>query len=525
MNSVIKNRSLQALGRYTRVAGVLAAVIVAGLFMAACGDSSGPRTVESLVISPTTATIAVGATQPFTIVATDNNGDVVTITPSWSVTGGGSITQTGLFTAGQQPGTSTISALCSGITVTATVTVTGGPLASIVVTPNPGTMPINTSLTYTASGRDAFNNTVAITGTVTWSVVAGGGTIPAGTTGLTAPFTAGPTAGTFTNTVRATNGTLAGTATAIVTAGPLTTIVVTPNPGTMQVNTSLTYTASGRDAGGNTVPITGTVSWTVVNGGGTIPAGTTGLTAPFTAGNVTGTFTNTVRASNGTLAGTADAIVTAGPPPPPPSGGFTILGRVAVTCSTGSIIGDVGTFNAPGDAPPGTITAACGPVTTGTVHPPGDAASKTAYNNFTTAYTALAPVAGDCNAGNTLTGSLAGVSLAPGTYCFTAAAALTGTLTLNGPPTGVWLFKIGTAGTGDLTGTNFTVLMAGGAVPCNVTWWVRQASSMTTSNLKGTVMAGTGVTFTGGTFIGNGWAGASGTGDATETGTAITGCP
>jgi len=134
-------------------------------------------------------------------------------------------------------------------------------------------------------------------------------------------------------------------------------------------------------------------------------------------------------------------------------------------------------------------------------------------------------VAGDCNAGNTLAGTLAGVTLSPGTYCFTAAAALTGTLTLNGPPTGVWLFKIGTAGTGDLSGTNFTVIMAGGAVPCNVTWWVRQASAMTTSNFKGIVMAGTGVTFTGGTFIGNGWAGASGTGDATETGTAITGCP
>jgi hypothetical protein len=98
-------------------------------------------------------------------------------------------------------------------------------------------------------------------------------------------------------------------------------------------------------------------------------------------------------------------------------------------------------------------------------------------------------------------------------------------LTLNGPPTGVWLFKIGTAGTGDLTGTNFNVIMAGGAVPCNVQWWVRQASAMSTSNFKGTVLAGTGVTFTGGTFIGNGWAGASGSGDATETGSAITGCP
>ena len=524
MKTVIRE-TLRTLNPRARRAAALLALAFAGSFTAACSDSSGPQTASTVTISPTTATIPVGGTQQFTAVIKNSKGNVLNVAGIWAVSGGGTITSTGLFTAGSTPGTSTITVTCSGITATATVTVIGGPLASIVVTPNPGTMPINTALTYTASGRDALGNTVPITGTVTWSVVAGGGTVPAGATGLTVPFTAGSTTGTFTNTVRATNGTLSATATAIVTAGPLASIVVTPNPGTMPVNTSLTYTASGRDAGGNTVPITGTVTWTVINGGGTIPAGTTGLTAPFTAGNVAATFSNTVQASNGTLSGTATAIVTAGPPPPPPSGGFTILGRAAVTCSTGSIIGDVGTFQAPGDAPPGSITAACGPVTTGTVHPPGDAASKTAYNNFLTAYTALAPVAGDCNAGNTLTGTLAGVSLAPGTYCFTAAAALTGTLTLNGPPTGVWLFKIGTAGTGDLTGTNFTVLMAGGAVPCNVQWWVRQASAMTTSNLKGTVLAGTGVTFTGGTFIGNGWAGASGTGDATETGTAITGCP
>src|SRR4029450_4889786 len=61
MNSIIKSRTLQELARYARIAGVLVAVIVAGLFMAACGDSSGPRTVQSVVIAPTTATVAVGA--------------------------------------------------------------------------------------------------------------------------------------------------------------------------------------------------------------------------------------------------------------------------------------------------------------------------------------------------------------------------------------------------------------------------------------------------------------------------------
>jgi hypothetical protein len=124
-----------------------------------------------------------------------------------------------------------------------------------------------------------------------------------------------------------------------------------------------------------------------------------------------------------------------------------------------------------------------------------------------------------------LTGTLAGVTLTPGVYCFSAGAALTGLLTLNGTSTGLWLFKIGTTGTGDLAGSSFTVTMAGGALPCNVTWWVRQAATMTDSFLKGTVMAGTGVTVTNGTFSGNMWAGASGTGDATESGAAVTGCP
>jgi hypothetical protein len=525
MERFITSRVVQSLAQRARIARAIVTGAFAVLFIAACSSSTDFSPISSLTIAPTSATLATGGTQQFTVVTKDGNGNTVTgTTPTWSVVaGGGTITQTGLFTAGTTAGTftNTVAVTCSGITVFATVIVSPGALATITVTPNPGTMPINTSLQYTAVGRDANNNIVAIT--PVWSVTAGGGTINA-STGL---FTAGAVTGTFTNTVRATSGTIFGTATAIVTAGPLASIVVTPNPGTMQVNTSLTYTASGRDAGGNTVPIPGTVSWTVVNGGGTVPVGATGLTVSFTAGNVAGTFNNTVQASNGTLSGTATAIVTAGPPPPPPpaSGGFTILGRAAVTCSTGSIIGDIGTFQAAGDAPPGSITAACGPVTTGTVHAPGDPASKAAYNNFLNAYIALAPVAGDCNAGNTLTGTLAGISLTPGTYCFTAAAALTGTLTLNGPPTGVWLFKIGTAGTGDLTGTNFNVVMAGGAVPCNVTWWVRQASAMSTSNFKGIVMAGTGVTFTGGTFIGNGWAGASGSGDATETGSAITGCP
>jgi hypothetical protein len=419
--------TLRTLNPRARVAAVLLALAFAGLFAAACGDSTGPKVAATVTISPTTATIPVSGTQQFTAVVKNSKGNVLNVAGIWAVTGGGTITATGLFTAGSTPGTSTITVSCSGVTATATVTVTVGPAASIAVLPQ--------------------------------------------------------------------------------------TVTLFPG-GTQQ------FTATVRDANGNVVAAT--IVWTVPNPPGTIVS-TSGL---FTAGSTLGSYPNSVAACAGTLCDQADVIVISPPPPPPPpSGGFTVLGRAAVTCSLGSIIGDVGTFQAAGDVPPGSITAACGPVTTGTVHAPGDPATKTAYNNFLAAYIARAPAPGDCDPAHTLTGTLAGITLPPGVYCFSAGAALTGTLTLNGTATGLWLFKIGTTGTGDLTGTNFTVIMAGAAVPCNVTWWVRQAASMTNSFLKGTVMAGTGVTVTNGTFSGNMWGGASGTGDATETGAAVTGCP
>jgi hypothetical protein len=114
------------------------------------------------------------------------------------------------------------------------------------------------------------------------------------------------------------------------------------------------------------------------------------------------------------------------------------------------------------------------------------------------------------------------VTLTPGVYCFAAAATLTGTLTLSGPSDGTWLFKIGTSGTGALTGTDFKVVMSGGD-PCNVTWWVAQAATMTTSNFIGTILAGAGITVTSGgvgTFNGRALAKAA----VTITGGTMTGC-
>ena len=302
MESAITSRVVQSLTQRARIARVVVAGALAVLFMAACSSSTDFSPISSLTIAPTSATLAPGGTQQFTVVTKDGRGNTVTgNTPSWSVVaGGGSISSTGLFTAYTIAGTytNTVAVTCSGITVFATVIVAPGALASITVTPNPATLPINTTQQFTAVGRDATGNVVAIT--PVWSVVAGGGSINAAS-GL---FTAGTTTGTFANTVKATSGAISGTATVIVTVGPLATITVTPNPATLAPGAQQQFTAVGKDAGGNIVPITPV--WTVAAGGGSIVAGT-GL---FTAGGASGTFPNTVVATSGSISGNATVIVT-----------------------------------------------------------------------------------------------------------------------------------------------------------------------------------------------------------------------
>ncbi len=165
----------------------------------------------------------------------------------------------------------------------------------------------------------------------------------------------------------------------------------------------------------------------------------------------------------------------------------------AVTCTDSTVFGDVGVVF------PGTFVGTANCTLLGTLNNNATAA----YADFLAAYNALqfnAP----CD--QTLTGTLAGVTLSPGVYCFTAAATLTGTLTLNGPADGVWIFKIGTGGTGALTGTNFSVVMASGGQPSNVFWAPSTGASMTTSLFQGNILAGDvvdgSITLTGGTLVG-----------------------
>ncbi len=94
------------------------------------------QTLTVIAVSPATASVVAGTTRQFSASATDQFGNPLTTQPSftWAVTGGGSITTTGLLTAPATPATSTVSATASAITGQATVTTTSADQVVTVAT-------------------------------------------------------------------------------------------------------------------------------------------------------------------------------------------------------------------------------------------------------------------------------------------------------------------------------------------------------------------------------------------------------
>jgi outer membrane protein assembly factor BamB len=161
----------------------------------------GSGTAQTITITPSTATLNIGATQQFT--ATPAVG------VTWTATGG-TISNTGLFTAGNTAGTYTITAKNLTDTATANVTITAAQTLSIT----PPTATLNTGATQQFTANPAAG--------VTWTAT--GGTIS--NTGL---FTAGNTAGTY--SVTAKNLTDTATASVTITAPTPTITITAPNGG------------------------------------------------------------------------------------------------------------------------------------------------------------------------------------------------------------------------------------------------------------------------------------------------------
>ena len=118
----------------------------------------------------------------------------------------------------------------------------------------------------------------------------------------------------------------------------------------------------------------------------------------------------------------------------------------------------------------------------------------TAVGSMQTAYTdAAGKPAGVGPNLNLGAGTVAGQTLAPGTYTWGSNVNITTDLTLNGTATDVWVFQI--AGTLNMA-ANQKVILAGGALPQNVFWQVSGAVTMGAgTHFEGIILGQTGITF------------------------------
>src|SRR5213079_2942857 len=171
--------------------------------------------VASVTVSPTTASVPVGATRQFTAVTKDSAGNTLTgrgVTWASSNTAVATVSSGGVV-GGKVAGSATITATSETKSSTAAVTVTNVPVASVTVSPASASLLVGATQQFTAVTKDAAGNT--LTGRiVTWASSNTAVATVSGS-GLATGVAAGPA------TITATSGGISGRAPLIVTVVPV----------------------------------------------------------------------------------------------------------------------------------------------------------------------------------------------------------------------------------------------------------------------------------------------------------------
>ena len=275
--------------------------------------------VTAIAILPGTATSAVGTTVPFTADATLSDGthQDLTTSASWSTSAAtvATVTNAGVAAA-VAPGQATITATFMGIAGSGVLTVTGGTLTALQVSPVDPTVGLMTTINFTATGIYSDGTRADLTSMVTWSTSAPA-VVSIDPAGRALTRTRG------TSTITAAFGGRTGTSTVTVTAAALVSITVTPGTSTVLVGGTAILRASGNYSDNSTVDLTSSVVWS------STPATVASVSnAAGTAGTVTAVAvgTATVTATSGAISGRAT--VTVSP---------ATLGQIVINPSAASI--------------------------------------------------------------------------------------------------------------------------------------------------------------------------------------------
>ena len=227
--------------------------------------------VVSISVSPAIATIAAGAFVPFSAQAiySDNTSKDVTNQATWISSNqavadiSNAIMSKGLSKA-LSAGTTTISATYSGVTGTASLTVSAASVVSIELSPIQPTVSVGVPVKFTATAILSDQTSQDVTQIATWtsddpSIAAVSDAF--GSKGLTQTIQDGTT------NIHATWSGITGTTNITVAAATLTQIQVTPFAPTLPVGFATSFQATGIYSDNSTQDLTQLATWTSSSAG------------------------------------------------------------------------------------------------------------------------------------------------------------------------------------------------------------------------------------------------------------------
>jgi uncharacterized protein YjdB len=223
------------------------------------GDNPPPttaKTISSLSLAPSSATLTSGQTQQYTASASYSDGSASTVTASATWTSSdasvATVSGSGLATAGAS-GTTTITATIGDVSSTASLTVTPS-LTAITVAPPTTTLSVGQSQQLTATGSYSDGSTQDLTHSATW----------ASTNTSVANVSASGLATALANgtaTMQASAQGLTGSATLTVQAATANSLTLSPTTPVLQIGNSQQLSATLTYSDGSTQDVTRSASW------------------------------------------------------------------------------------------------------------------------------------------------------------------------------------------------------------------------------------------------------------------------
>jgi uncharacterized protein YjdB len=308
--------------------GLVSAVLAAG-----CGGGDQGRdpvlglpatSLVSVAVSPTTASVAIGATQQFKATAAYSDGSArdITLLSAWTsaTPAAGTVDAARGMAIGVAAGTSVITAAFEGKTGSATLTVLPARLVSLAVAPVNPSINIGNTQQFVALGTFSDNTTRDISAVSTFSSASTNVASVVASTGLALGKAQG------TSVISASSGGLTGNATLTVLPATLVSLGLTPAANSLAVGATAQLTALAGYSDGSIVDVTGASTYV---------SASTAQVAVAASGVITGVApgTSVITASFGGRSATASATTLNGAVLP----GVTIS-RLVVTPEIGTVV-------------------------------------------------------------------------------------------------------------------------------------------------------------------------------------------